>query len=49
MPLHRINEICLGKRAVTSDTALRLAHFFGMSAEFWMNLKMQLRYHRQSS
>lgn len=35
----RINEIVNKKRAVTADTALRLAKFFGNSAEFWMNLQ----------
>ena len=38
----RINEIVLSKRAITADTALRLARFFGTSAEFWLNL--QTRY-----
>ncbi len=38
----RINEIVLEKRAITADTALRLGRFFGMSAEFWLNL--QARY-----
>lgn len=35
----RINEIVLGKRAVTADTALRLARYFGTSAQFWMGLQ----------
>ncbi len=35
----RINEIVNKKRAITADTALRLAQFFGNSAEFWMNLQ----------
>jgi addiction module HigA family antidote len=35
----RINEIVLGKRRVTADTALRLAKFFGMSPQFWMGLQ----------
>ena len=35
----RINEIVNGKRSITADTALRLAQFFGISAEFWMNLQ----------
>jgi len=35
----RINEIVNAKRAITADTALRLARFFGNSAEFWMNLQ----------
>ena len=39
VPPRRINEIVLGKRAVTADTALRLARAFGTSAEFWMNLQ----------
>ncbi|MCX8110847.1 MAG: HigA family addiction module antitoxin [Syntrophorhabdaceae bacterium] len=37
----RINEIVLGKRGVTADTALRLARFFGTSAEFWLGLQSQ--------
>jgi addiction module HigA family antidote len=35
----RINEIVLGKRRVTADTALRLSKFFGTSAQFWMGLQ----------
>jgi len=35
----RINDILAGKRGVTADTALRLARYFGTSAEFWMNLQ----------
>lgn len=35
----KINEIVQGKRAITADTALRLAQFFGTSAEVWMNLQ----------
>ena len=42
VPARRINEIVLGKRGVTADTALRLGRYFGMSARFWMNL--QARY-----
>ena len=38
----RINEIVHGKRAITADTALRLARYFGTSEKFWMNL--QTRY-----
>jgi antitoxin HigA-1 len=41
VPARRINEIVLGKRAVTADTALRLARFFGTSAEFWLGLQAQ--------
>ena len=40
MPTNRITEILNGQRAITGDTALRLAHFFGTSAEFWLNLQM---------
>jgi len=36
----RINEIVLGKRAVTAETALRLARYFKMSPEFWLGLQM---------
>jgi addiction module HigA family antidote len=36
----RINEIVHGKRAVTADTALRLARYFGNSASFWLGLQM---------
>jgi len=39
VPPRRINEIVHGKRSVTADTALRLAYYFRMSAEFWMNLQ----------
>lgn len=39
VPPRRINEIVHGKRAVTADTALRLARYFGTSAEFWTNLQ----------
>lgn len=37
----RINEIVLGRRSVTADTALRLARFFGNSPEFWLGLQTQ--------
>ena len=39
VPTNRITEILNGQRAITGDTALRLAHFFGTSAEFWLNLQ----------
>ena len=42
MPARRINEIVKGLRAITADTALRLGRYFGMEAQFWMNL--QARY-----
>jgi addiction module HigA family antidote len=41
VPPRRINEIVLGKRKITADTALRLAKFFGTSAEFWLGLQSQ--------
>ena len=37
----RINEIVLGRRSVTADTALRLARFFGNSPQFWLGLQTQ--------
>ena len=40
VPPRRINEIVLGKRRITADTALRLAKYFDMSAEFWMGLQI---------
>jgi len=39
VPPRRINEIVHGKRAVTADTALRLARYFGISEAFWMGLQ----------
>lgn len=39
VPTNRVTEILNGKRAITGDTALRLAHFFGTTAEFWLNLQ----------
>jgi len=42
VPARRVNEIVHGKRAITADTALRLARFFGTSDRFWLNL--QIRY-----
>jgi len=39
VPTNRITEILNGQRAITGDTALRLGHFFGTSAEFWLNLQ----------
>ena len=41
VPPRRINEICLGKRRITPDTALRMGHYFGILAEFWMNLQQR--------
>ena len=42
VPSRRINEIVLGKRAISPDTALRLSRFFGLTERFWLNL--QARY-----
>ena len=39
VPTNRITQILNGTRAITGDNALRLAHFFGTSAEFWLNLQ----------
>ena len=49
VPTNRITAILNGQHAVTGDTALRLAHFFGTSAEFWLNLQSlyELRIARQ--
>jgi addiction module HigA family antidote len=41
VPARRINEIVLGKRSVSADTALRLARYFNTSPEFWMGLQTQ--------
>jgi len=51
VPTNRITGILNGRRAVTGDTALRLAHFFGTSAEFWLNLQglYELRTAQQKS
>lgn len=40
VPPRRVNEIVLGKRAVTADTALRLARYFGTSERFWLGLQL---------
>ncbi len=39
VPPRRINEIILGKRSITADTALRLARYFGNSPQFWLGLQ----------
>ncbi len=39
MPTNRVTGILNGRRAVTGDTALRLGHFFGTSAQLWLNLQ----------
>jgi len=40
VPARRINEIVLGKRSITADTALRLARYFRTSPQFWLGLQM---------
>lgn len=39
VPPNRVTQIIHGRRSVTGDTALRLGHWFGMSAQFWLNLQ----------
>jgi addiction module HigA family antidote len=39
VPTNRVTQVLHGRRAVTGDTALRLAHFVGTSAQFWLNLQ----------
>ncbi len=39
VPAPRVNDIVLGKRGITADTAVRLAKFFGTTETFWMNLQ----------
>ena len=46
VPPRRINEIVHGKRGITADTALRLAKYFGTSAEFWINLQSHYEHDR---
>ena len=41
VPYQRINEIINGRRGITPSTALRLSKFFGVSADFWMNLQLR--------
>src|SRR6202041_1530119 len=49
VPANRVTQILKGTRSVTGDTTLRLAHFFGTSAEFWLNVQSlyQLRLAQQ--
>lgn len=50
VPYQRINEIVNRRRGITPSTALRLARFFGVSADFWMNLQLRWDlYHVQQS
>lgn len=39
VPANRITQILKGERDITADTAMRLGHFFGTTAQFWMNLQ----------
>jgi addiction module HigA family antidote len=39
VPANRITQILKGERDISADTAIRLGHFFGTSAQFWMNLQ----------
>ena len=39
VPLPRVHDVVLGKRSISADTALRLGVFFGLPAQFWMNLQ----------
>jgi addiction module HigA family antidote len=41
VPYQRVNDLVNGRRGVTPSTALRLAKFFGMSADFWMNVQLR--------
>lgn len=50
VPYQRVNELINGRRGITPATALRLAKFFGNTAEFWMNLQLRWDlYHAQQS
>jgi addiction module HigA family antidote len=51
VPTNRVTQILNGQRAITGDTALRLAHYFGTTPEFWLNLQSlyDLRVARQKS
>lgn len=48
VPPRRINEIVMGKRGITADTALRLARYFKMSPEFWMGLQQDFELDREA-
>ena len=47
VPARRINEIVHGKRAISADTALRLARYFGTSDRFWLNLQARFDLEQQ--
>jgi len=46
VPYQRVNELVNGKRGVTPSTALRLSKYFGVSADFWLNLQMRCDLYR---
>ena len=46
VPYQRVNEIVNGRRGIAPSTALRLAKYFGMSADFWMNMQLRWDLHR---
>jgi antitoxin HigA-1 len=46
VPYQRVNEIINGRRGITPGTALRLGKFFGMSADFWMNMQLRWELYR---
>ena len=46
VPYQRVNELVNKKRGITPSTALRLAKFFGMTADFWLNLQIRLDIYR---
>ena len=46
VPYQRVNELVNGKRGITPSTALRLAKYFGVSADFWLNLQMRCDLYR---
>jgi len=48
VPPRRVNEIVLGKRGITADTALRLARYFKMTPGFWMGLQQDFELDRES-
>ena len=48
VPPRRVNEIVLGKRSVSADTALRLARYFKTTPEFWMNLQTHYDLQKQT-
>ncbi len=49
VPVTRMSEIVNGRRRITADTALRLARYFGMTPEFWINLQMSRAMSRRAS